>query len=53
VRDVFVAREQVVRAGRMVRVDEAALYREVRAAAQRIATRLDMTKMSKLRWPVT
>jgi 5-methylthioadenosine/S-adenosylhomocysteine deaminase len=53
VRHVFVAGEQVVRDGRMVRVDEAALYREVRAAAERIATRLDMKKLSKLRWPVT
>ncbi len=53
VRDVFVAGQQVVREGRMVRVDEAALYREVRSAAARIAQRLDMKKMLKLRWPVS
>ena len=52
VKDVFVAGTQVVRDGHMVLVDEAALYREVRAAAERIAGRLDMRKMSKLRWPV-
>jgi 5-methylthioadenosine/S-adenosylhomocysteine deaminase len=52
VQHVFVAGSQVVRDGRMVHVDEAALYREVQAAAQRIAGRLDMKKMLKLRWPV-
>lgn len=52
VKDVFVGGAQVVRDGRMTLVDEAALYREVQAAAERIAGRLDMKKMSKLRWPV-
>lgn len=52
VKHVFVAGSQVVRDGRMVHVDEAALLQEVRAAAQRIAGRLDMKKMLKLRWPV-
>lgn len=52
VRDVFVGGTQVVRNKRMLLVDEAALLREVRAAAARIAGRLDMKKMSKLRWPV-
>ncbi|MCC7079441.1 MAG: amidohydrolase family protein [Burkholderiales bacterium] len=51
VRDVFVGGTQVVRNKRMLLVDEAALLREVRAAAARIAGRLDMKKMSKLRWP--
>ena len=52
-RDVFVAGRQVVRGARMVHVDEAALYREVQAAAARLAQRLDMKKMLKLRWPVS
>jgi len=52
VKDVFVAGKQVVRDGRVVQVDEAALLQEVRAAATRIAGRLDMNKMLKLRWPV-
>jgi 5-methylthioadenosine/S-adenosylhomocysteine deaminase len=52
VRDVFVAGSPVVREGRMVHVDEAALYDEVQAAARRIAGRLDLKKMLKLRWPV-
>jgi len=52
VKDVFVAGKQVVRDGRLVEVDEAALLKEVRAAATRIAGRLDMSKMLKLRWPV-
>jgi 5-methylthioadenosine/S-adenosylhomocysteine deaminase len=52
VRDVYVAGKAVVRGGRMVLIDESALYREVQAAAQRISGRLNMQKLSKLRWPV-
>jgi len=52
VQHVFVGGDQVVRDGRMVHVDERALLAEVRSAAKRIAGRLDMKKMSKLRWPV-
>ena len=52
VRHVYVAGRQVVRDGRVVHVDEAALLKEVRSAAARVAGRLDMRKMSKLRWPV-
>ncbi len=52
VKHVFVAGELVLRDGHTLRVDEASLYREVRAAAERIAGRLDMTKLLKLRWPV-
>jgi 5-methylthioadenosine/S-adenosylhomocysteine deaminase len=52
VRDVFVGGEQVVRAGRLTRIDHDALLREVEASAARIAARLDMKKMLKLRWPV-
>jgi 5-methylthioadenosine/S-adenosylhomocysteine deaminase len=52
VKHVFIAGEQVVRDGRSTRVDEDALMREVAAAAGRIAERLDLAKMIKLRWPV-
>jgi 5-methylthioadenosine/S-adenosylhomocysteine deaminase len=52
VRHVFVGGTQVVEEGRLTLVDEDALTREVRAAARRIAGRLDMRKMIKLRWPV-
>jgi 5-methylthioadenosine/S-adenosylhomocysteine deaminase len=53
VKHVFVGGSQVVRDGRVVGVDEAALHHEVQAAAARIASRLDMKKMLKLRWPVS
>lgn len=52
VKDVFVAGEHLVRDGRVLTVDQAALYRQVRAAAERIGSRLDLTKLVKLRWPV-
>jgi len=52
VRDVFIGGNEVVRDGRMVLVDEKALLREVRAAQARIASRMDMKKLLKLRWPV-
>lgn len=52
VKHVFVAGEQVVRDGRLTRIDEEALMREVASAARRITGRLDMKKMLKLRWPV-
>jgi 5-methylthioadenosine/S-adenosylhomocysteine deaminase len=52
VKHVFVRGEQVVRDGRLTRVDEAAVMREVREAAERVTGRLDMKKMVKLRWPV-
>jgi 5-methylthioadenosine/S-adenosylhomocysteine deaminase len=52
VKHVFVAGEQLVRDGRLTRIDEAALMDEVVNSASRIAARLDLTKMVKLRWPV-
>ncbi|MDH3288799.1 MAG: amidohydrolase [Betaproteobacteria bacterium] len=52
VRHVFVAGEQVVRDGRLVRIDENVLLQEVSQAATRISGRLDMKKMVKLQWPV-
>ena len=52
VKHVFVAGTQVVDHGRLLFVDQEALTREVRRAAQRIAGRLDMQRMITLRWPV-
>lgn len=52
VQHVFVGGRQVVADGRVLNVDQEALAREVRQAAARIAGRLDMKKMIKLRWPV-
>jgi hypothetical protein len=42
----------VVRDGALTRVDEAAILADVRATAERIAGRLDMDKVVKLKWPV-
>ena len=52
VKHVFVGGEQVVRDGRLTRIDQDALLREVEKSAMRIAGRLDMKKILKLRWPV-
>jgi 5-methylthioadenosine/S-adenosylhomocysteine deaminase len=52
VKHVFVGGEQVVRDGRLTRVDERAVMREVAKAASRITGRLDMKKIMKLLWPV-
>ena len=52
VKHVFVGGTQVVDDGHLVFVDQEALVHEVRSAARRIAARLDMKKMIKLRWPV-
>ena len=49
---VYVAGEQVVRDGRLVRVDEMDLLREVANAASRITGRLGSRKLTKLQWPV-
>jgi len=49
---VFVAGEQVVRDGRLVKVDQSEILREVGMASRRIADRLDMKRMVKLKWPV-
>lgn len=51
-RHVFVGGEQVVRDGRLTRLDEAQVMREVASAGRRITSRLDMSKVIKLRWPV-
>jgi len=52
VKHVFVGGEQVVRDGRLTRVDYDALLLEVASACERITGRLDMKKLTKLRWPV-
>ena len=52
VKHVFVAGEQVVRDGRLTRIDQDAIMREVTKTAARIAGRLDMKKILKLQWPV-
>lgn len=52
VKHVFVAGDQVVRDGRLTKIDQDQVMREVRATAARIAARLDMKKIVKLQWPV-
>jgi 5-methylthioadenosine/S-adenosylhomocysteine deaminase len=49
---VFVGGEHVVRDGRMVRIDETELLREVAKAAERITSRLGARKLTKLQWPI-
>jgi 5-methylthioadenosine/S-adenosylhomocysteine deaminase len=53
VRDVFVAGDQVLKDGRLTKIDHDELMREVGIAAQRIAARLDMKKILKGLWPVS
>jgi 5-methylthioadenosine/S-adenosylhomocysteine deaminase len=53
VKHVFVAGEQVLRDGRLTRVDERAVMLEVAKAGSRITSKLDMGKVMKLRWPVS
>jgi 5-methylthioadenosine/S-adenosylhomocysteine deaminase len=52
VKHVFVGGEQVVRDGRLARVDQDEIMREVVKAGERITQRLNMKKVMKLRWPV-
>lgn len=52
VKHVFVGGEQVVRDGRLVKIDQDAVMREVVTAGERITRRLNMKKVMKLRWPV-
>jgi 5-methylthioadenosine/S-adenosylhomocysteine deaminase len=53
IRHVFVAGEQVVRDGRLTRIDERQLYQEIPKAVSRFTKRLKMNEMVQLRWPVT
>ena len=52
VKHVFVAGDQVVRDGRLTQVDQDQIMQEVGKTAGRIAGRLNMKKIVKLRWPV-
>lgn len=52
VKHVFVGGEQVVRDGSLTRIDYDELLAEVAKACRRITGRLDMKKLTKLRWPV-
>ena len=49
---VFVAGDPVVRDGRLVRIDQDEVMREVIQAGKRITGRLNMKKVMKLQWPV-
>jgi 5-methylthioadenosine/S-adenosylhomocysteine deaminase len=49
---VFVAGDQVVRDGHLTHMDEAEILADVKQTAERIAGRLDMDKIVKLKWPV-
>ena len=53
VRDVFVAGEQVVRDGRLTKIDEMALYREIPVTVARFSKRLKMSEIVQLKWPVS
>ena len=52
IKHVFIAGDQVVRDGRVTKIDQDAVMREVKQTADRIAGRLDMKRMLKLTWPV-
>ena len=52
VKDVFIAGEQVLKDGKLTRIDHDALMQQVGESAQRIAARLDMKKLLKGYWPV-
>ena len=52
VKHVFVGGEQVVRDGRLTRIDEREIIREVAKAGTRITGRLKMDRVMKLLWPV-
>ncbi len=49
---VFVGGDQVVRDGHLVHMEEAKILADVKATAERIAGRIDMSKIVKLQWPV-
>jgi 5-methylthioadenosine/S-adenosylhomocysteine deaminase len=53
VRDVFVAGDQVVSGGKLTKIDEAALYREIPTAVARFGKHLKFDQMVQLKWPVS
>ena len=52
VKHVWIAGEQVLRDGKLTKVDHDEIMRQVGVTSQRIAGRLDMKKVVKLLWPV-
>jgi cytosine/adenosine deaminase-related metal-dependent hydrolase len=52
VRHVYIAGRQVVRDSRVTLIDQDEVMRQVQLTADRIAGRLDMKTIVKLRWPV-
>jgi 5-methylthioadenosine/S-adenosylhomocysteine deaminase len=52
VHHVFVAGNHVVRDGHLTQVSEGDIFAEVKKTAERIAARLDMSRVVKLQWPV-
>ena len=52
VKHVWIAGEQVLRDGKLTKVDHDEIMRQVGITSQRIAGRLDMKKVVKLLWPV-
>ena len=52
VKHVWIAGEQVLREGKLTKVDHDEIMRQVGVTSQRIAARLDMKKVVKLLWPV-
>jgi 5-methylthioadenosine/S-adenosylhomocysteine deaminase len=53
VRHVFVAGEQVVKDGRLTRIDERELYQQIPRTVARFSQRLRMSEIVQRRWPVT
>ena len=53
VRDVFVAGERLVAAGRLTKIDEQKLYEEIPLAVERFGKHLKLERMVQLRWPVS
>jgi 5-methylthioadenosine/S-adenosylhomocysteine deaminase len=51
--DVFVAGEHVVSGGRLVKIDEPAIYSQIPMAVARFGKHLKLDQMVQLRWPVS
>ena len=53
VRDVFVAGEQLLGGGRLTRIDQTQLYRQITPVVARLGQHLQLENMVQLRWPVS
>jgi 5-methylthioadenosine/S-adenosylhomocysteine deaminase len=53
VRDVFVSGQRVVAEGRTTKMNEDEVLQQVRQAMARIGGKVDLSKLVKLRWPVS